>query len=195
MIKLFTSVLMLLLAGTAFFGYTRPTYTQVQDLQTQVAQLDQILVEASEFQRLKGQLMSRYNALPSESLARLNKLLPDHVDNVRLILDVDSLAAQSRLSLENVIVNTVDASGSSGNQVGGDGALGTLGSDRLPYDSLTLQFKTVGTYDDFQQFMRGLQSSLRLVDVVGLSIQNVPNETKGSRTYTYSVKLQTYWLK
>src|SRR5512146_3193472 len=114
MIRLFTAALLLLVAGTAFFGYTQPTYSKIQELKQEVAQLDGLLAEASEFQKLKSQLMDRYNALPSDTLARLNKLLPDHVDNVRLILDVDSLAAQDNLTLDNVIISTPDSSGSSG---------------------------------------------------------------------------------
>lgn len=203
MIRLFTSVLLLLIAGAAFFGYTRPTYTKVEGLKQEAAQLDGLLSEASEFQKLKSQLMERYNALPSETLARLNKLLPDHVDNVRLILDVDSLAAQDQLSLDNVIINTTsDASAASAaNQAAGPaGVLGAMSADKTVYDSLTLQFKTVGTYEHFTQFLRQLQSSLRLVDVVGLSATSNGNldsqgKTVKEPTYTFSMKVQTYWLK
>ena len=208
MMKLFTSVLLLLLAGTAFLGYTRPTYTKIQDLQAQSAQLDGILSEATEFQRLKSQLMTRYNSLPSDSLARLNKLLPDHVDNVRLILDVDSLAAQYHLGLDNVVINKATdatASGASSGSAAGSSSsdattvLGALGAQKVPYGSLTLQFRTVGTYADFTQFLRALQSSLRLVDVIGLTMSTGGVDANGkvptTPTYSYTLKVQTYWLK
>jgi Tfp pilus assembly protein PilO len=164
-----------------------------------VTQLDGILLEASEFQKLKSQLMSRYNALPSDMLARLNKLLPDHVDNVRLILDVDSLAAQDNLTLDNVIINTAaDSSSAAVSQTAGAAtALGAMGAQKLAYDSLTLQFKTSGTYQNLTQFLRSLQSSLRLVDVIGLSTQINATDSKTAKepTYTYNIKVQTYWLK
>ena len=200
MIKIFTSVLLLLIAGAAFFGYTRPTYTKIQDLQQQSAQLDGILNEASEFQQLKSQLMTRYNALPSDVLDRLNKLLPDHVDNVRLILDVDSLAAQDSLALDNVIINTDSSSTDGSTTATPSSALGALGTDKTTYGSLTLQFKTSGTYENFTQFLRQLESSLRLVDVVGLSAQAdaidpTAKTTSKEPTYTYNIKVQTYWLK
>lgn len=192
MMKLFSLTLMLLVAGVAFFGYTSPAYTKAQGLQLQVTELDRILAEASEFQRLKTQLLARYNALPSEQLARLTKLLPDHVDNVRLILDVDSLAAANGLSLENVIINVAD-SGASENAGAGSGALGAMSAQNVPYDSLTLQFRTEGSYEDFVQFLGETESSLRLVDVVELSMHSSP--TSEADEYTFDVKVRTYWLK
>lgn len=191
MIKLFTAILMLLIAGALLFGFTRPTYEDVQNLQGQSVQLDQILTEAAEFQRLKSQLISRYNALPSDQLARLSKLLPDHVDNVRLILDVDSLAAQNNLTLENVIINSGEDAQEQDNTAG---ALGAVTEQRTPYDSLILQFTTVGSYQDFVTFLNILESSLRLVDISNLSLQ-AAYDGDGVMQYTYDVKVRTYWLK
>lgn len=192
MIKLFVTVLMLIIAATAFFGYTNPAYSHVKDLQGQASQLDQILSEASEFQRLKSALLFKYNSLPSDQLVRLQKLLPDHVDNVRLILDVDSLAAKDGLSLENVIINAADDG--SGSNAANAGALGEINAQNIPYDSLTLQFRTSGSYEKFVQFMRELEASLRLVDVVELSASANAADSK-SPTYSFNVKVRTYWLK
>jgi len=190
MMKFFIITLMLLIAGAAFFGYTSPAYSKVKLLQAQADQLDQILEEASEFQRLKTALLAKYNSLPTDQLVRLQKLLPDHVDNVRLILDVDSLAAKNGMSLENVIIN---ASDDGAPDAANNGALGAINVQSIPYDSLTLQFRTTGSYDEFVQFMRQLESSLRLVDVVELSAHSAA--TAEDLVYTFDVKVRTYWLK
>lgn len=199
MFKLLTSVLMLLIAAGLFFGFTQPTYSSVKNLEVEGAQLDQILAEAAEFQKLKSELIARYNALPSDQLARLEKLLPDHVDNVRLILDVDSLAASDGLALENVIINSggTDSSSSSGSSSSTAGSLGDVSAQRIPYDSLSLQFKTTGSYSQFVQFLSQLESSLRLVDVSDLSMQAANSDTSKASDpqYAFNVKVRTYWLK
>ena len=196
MFKIFTTVLLLLIAAVVFFGYTQPTYSHVQELKSQSAQLDQIMNEASEFQKLKSQLMSRYNALPAQKLTRLNKLLPDHVDNVRLILDLGSLAGQDGLALQNIVINT-DSGSQSSQSASASGALGALGKDSSPVGSLTLQFKTQGTYENFTKFLSDLESSLRLVDVVHLTVKPLAtsNGTQGADQYSYDMQVRTYWLK
>ena len=56
-------------------------------------------------EQLKQSLLSRFNAFKTEDLDRLRKLLPDHVDNVRLILDLDNLAARHGMALQNVVIS------------------------------------------------------------------------------------------
>lgn len=185
MIKLITSILTIAVAGTIFIWYTRPTYAEVSSLKAEIAQYDQALQQSREFQQLKQALLSRFNTFPGESLARLERLLPDHVDNVRLVLDLDRLAAQSGLALQNVIINRDE---------GGDSAEAVLGGGENAYDSLTLQFSTVGSYDAFVNFIESLERSLRIVDVTALSIDPVQSETAEPR-YRYDVSLRTYWLK
>ena len=190
MVKIGTTLIMFLIAVGLFFGFTQPEYEATKTLSSQGDQLDRILAEATEFQRLKSALIARYNALPTDQLTRLSKLIPDNVDNVRLILDVDSLASRNGLSLENVTINAKDTDASS--QQSQESALGSVSEQRTPYGSLTLQFSTSGSYDQFVSFLHSLEQSLRLVDVVDLKLQS-SGDTEGG--YSYEVKLRTYWLK
>lgn len=189
MIKFLTAILMLLIAVGLFIGFTRPSYSEVQALQEQGSQLDQILAEATEFQRLKSQLIERYNSLPAVHLERLSKMVPDHVDNVRLILDVDSLAADNDLTLENVLINSATAEDEEDRT-----PLGAVSAGRSVFESLTLQFKTTGTYADFLGFLQSLESSLRLVDVADLNLRR-DDTVQGEPIYDFEVTIRTYWLK
>lgn len=198
MVRLTFAILGVLLAGGIFFFYTKPTYDSVQTTQATIAGYNAALDKAAELQSLKQSLLSRYNAFNPNDLDRLQKFLPDHVDNVRLILDLDSLAGRYGLGLQNV-----DVSGSSGQANGkAQTALGAVSASGQKYDSLTLKFTTHGTYTSFVQFITDLQSSLRVSDLVSLSI--APDATPGSGAtvggrfepqYTYNITLRTYWLK
>ena len=190
MIRAFFSVVFLGVAGATLFLYTRPEYDHIRELQVQVAGYDEALTKAAELQRLKQELLSRYNAFNPSDIARLRKLLPDHVDNVALILDLDKLAGTHGMGLENV---DVSAPASAGQQ--SQSAVGIVAADSgQKYDSLTLTFTTRGTYQDFTLFMRDLQSSLRIVDLSSLSI-NPASVVGPEPLYTYKVALRTYWLK
>lgn len=188
--KLIISIIIIFIAGGVFFFYTKPSYDQVQVQQSQTASYNAALDKAAELQQLKQGLLSRYNAFNPNDVDRLQKLLPDHVDNVALILDIDNLAAHYGLALANVDVSSPKSSASS------QTALGVVGSGGQKYDSLTLKFSTRGTYTAFRQFMRDLEDALRIVDLDTLTISPAGIAGAGEEPlYTYDISLRTYWLK
>ncbi len=179
------------LAGAIFFWYTKPTYDGVQSIRMESAQYDAALAKANELLQLKQTLLSRYNSFSAGDRDRIGKLLPDHVDNVALILDLDNLAAKYRMPIENVDVSTPASSAS------GQSGIATIGSNGQKYDSVTIRFTTRGTYTDFMTFMKDLEAALRVVDLVTLSLtpdisSNGPNGEPG---YSYEMTLRTYWLR
>ena len=181
----------LAIAGAVFFLYTKPAYDSSRALQVQIAEYNQALEKAGELQRLKQALLSRYNAFDPQDIDRLHKLLPDHVDNVRLVLDLDNLASSQGFALQNVVVSSPTSQSDSQQPIG------AIGAGNQQYDSLTFSFSTTGTYAGFVQFMETLERSLRIVDLVSLSISPAGNTEVAlpEPMYTYAVTIRTYWLK
>ena len=179
--KLFLPILFLAISGALFFLYIDPTYGRVKELLSEQGQIDQALSRSKELQDVRDSLLARYNTFPTSELDRLQKLVPDHVDNVRLILDLDSMAAKYGMR-----VRDVDIGGEAVRQDAGT----SIGSDDSAYESVVLSFTVSGTYDTFRQFLADLERSLRLVDIVGLQFK--ASET-GIYNFTFNVK--TYWLK
>ncbi len=197
MIRSILSILGLVIAGGVFLVYTQPTYGNVQGFQQQIDQYNQALDKAAELQQLKQSLLTRYNAFNPSDLDRLQKLLPDHVDNVRLILDLDNLAASFGMALQNVVISGPASEGVNKT------VIGSIGSSKQRYDSLTLRFSTRSTYANFVKFMEDLESSLRIVDIVALSVSPEPKAPTAPGTpavsqeplYRYDITIRTYWLK
>ena len=171
-----------------FVVYTRPTYDGLQGIQNTIAQYDMALSRATELQKLKKNLFERYDTFNPADVERLHKLLPDHVDNVRLVLDFDSMATRHRMPVQNVVVNST-AEKDKTPTIGGT-------TSALKYDSITLRFSTDGTYADFISFLSELESSLRIVDVITLSVTPGPLVTGSPEPlYHYDVTVRTYWLR
>lgn len=189
MTRTLLATLFILLAGGIFFFYTRPAYDTVQTQQRQIAQYDQALDKAAQLQQLKQTLLARYNAFDPVNIDRLQKLLPDHVDNIRLILDLNNLAAQHGMALENVDVTDAGVAAVNGNA--------TVIGAQQNYDSLTLRFTTHSTYANFERFLKDLEASLRIVDLVALNITRDAggSASGGSPLYQYQITIKTYWLK
>jgi Tfp pilus assembly protein PilO len=192
MLRTTVSLTGILLAGAIFFFYTQPEYDKTKDINAQIAEYNQALQKAAELQQLKQQLLDKYNKFDPNDIDRLQKLLPDHVDNIRLILDIDNLAQSHQMQLSNVQVNGNDSNATQ------QSVIGTLGTQAQKYDSLQLGFTTSGTYDDFKSILSDLEKSLRIVDLVSLSIApagTVQGPSGLQPTYTYMINLKTYWLK
>ena len=170
------------IALAIFFVYVNPTWTgSIAATQASIKVDTQALAAASSYSARQNQLASERNAIDPANLSRLTTLLPDSVDNVGIILDLNALAAKVGLSL-----SSADVSAPSSNT----NAPATVSAGTAPVGSVDLVLSAVGTYSALQQFLSGVESSLRLLDVQNLSV-------KGSDTgvYTYQITLRLYWLR
>ncbi len=168
-----------IVAALIFFGYVSPTWNgEIATMKIAIASNNEALAAADEYDKQKSQLTSARNAIDPKDLARLTAFLPDSVNNVRLILDLDALAARSGLSLSNIDV--VDSSSPNAK----------AGTNTNPVGSIDLTLSAVGTYSALQSFLTGVEKSVRLLDVRDLTV-------KGSATgaYNYQMTVRLYWLR
>lgn len=172
----------LLLAILIVVGYINPTWKgDIKNRKAAIAADDQALAAADEFQKKENSLAQKKNAIDSTALGQLNTFLPDTVDNVQMILDLDALAARTGMTLSNVDVsNDVPSSAS--------GASQSAPAD--PVGSINLRLSASGTYAAFINFLDGVEHSRRLLDVKSLSV-------KGTDTgvYNYGMVITLYWLR
>jgi len=193
MFRFIFALILIVGAGGIFFYYTKPAYDSTKQLQADIQAYNQALDKANELQRLRQALLSRYNTFNQKDIERLARLLPDHVDNVRLLLDLDSFAGSQGFALQNVSISST-----AGRATTNQSAAGVIGATGDPYESLTFGFSTQGTYPAFVAFIEALERSLRIVDIVSLSVE--PIDTPDGIAlpqpyYTFDVALKTYWLK
>lgn len=173
-------ILFIVIAAGIFFGFIDPSYTRVKELRAEEAQFDQALTRSKELQEVRDQLLSRYNTFSQSDLNRLESMLPDNVDNVRLVLDFDSIASRYGMRLRNIALDTGD----------NRAQRGQVGASDSPFQSVVVSFAVTGDYNAFRAFLEDLEQSLRLVDVTGVAFGSSP-----SGIYDYSISLKTYWLK
>ena len=111
----------------------------------------------------------------------MRKLLPHNIDNVRLALDLDGIASRHGLRVQDVTVQTSAEASSQGR----------IAQDSGPVDSVVISFSVVSQYPNFVAFLKDLEKSLRIVDVVSLSFTT----KQGGALAEYDVSVKTYWLK
>lgn len=177
--RFLTPLTLAVLAVLLFFTYTTSAYQELQEIEAREQEFDDALDRSQELLTLRDELLLEYNSFAEEDLDRLNKLLPDNVDNVRLVLELDSIAAQYDMSLQTVSIQEPNSNSSESDE-------------QRPnlLNSLVTEFTVAGPYADFLSFMNDIERSIRVVDVEGVGF----SPTQELDFNEYQVRLRTYWL-
>ncbi len=182
MIRILLPIILVATAVGAFILYTNPAYQEVKVQKAQVASFDELLNKAEELQKLRNSLISRFNTFPPEDVRKLERLLPDHVDNIRLVIDIDNIASRYNLHVRNVALRGASAKG-------GARSAAAVGATSEAVGSVELSFTVASSYEDFVRFLRDLEKSLRIVDVTSISFRAGEGEIND-----YALNIKTYWL-
>ncbi len=179
MIKRIMPLVLLLASLSLFLLFIIPNFEAVKEKRAQIKILNEALSNSRKVQAVRDALLTSYNNIGTADLDRLKKILPDHVDNVRLTLELDRIASRNGMSLKNV---------STRDNVREDS--GAFGPDDALFGKIRMNLSLNGRYESLIEFLKEVEQSLRVVDVIALSF------TRGSgELYEYEIEIDTYWLK
>lgn len=191
MTKLFP-IVCVLIAIAIFFGYINPTVTgAIATTNAQIKQYDAALTAAQRFEQKQAQLATEAKALPQDGVARLQSFLPDGVDNVQLILDLDAVAARSGIRLSNFV--TTEVKGGQAASVDANGTPTLALDNGQPYDSLDLSMSGTGSYTQFRTFLDAVETSLRPLDLMEFHLSDAG--AAPGNGYKYDMTFRLYWLR
>ena len=165
MIRYVISVVLIGISVVGFFMFTDPLYKQISELKMQTTAYNEALDNSKALENERDKLTAKYNTISPENLLKIKKLLPDNVDNIRLILEIEQIALPYGMVLKNVKYNVEKK-----NTPATGGAVITqdsgIGEDQFKdYGSWDLEFSTTGTYNNFINFIKDLEKNLRIIDV------------------------------
>ncbi len=180
---LLLSLAMLVASVGIFLGYIEGAYARWQAKEAQYERIAETNRNYLQFDQRFSDLLAQRNAL-QEDTARLRKLLPDHVDMIRLILDIEAIAERH----EGVQVGDFQFSNDASSRRGEED---TQVSSTGRYGTARISFSAKASYEDGLAFLRDLERSLRLLDVRRITIKPA-DSTNGLSVFTFEAT--TYWL-
>jgi hypothetical protein len=199
MIRLITSFVLIGIAVATFFVFANPLYSDISQLQVQSAFYNEALTNSKALENERDKLTAKYNTIAGDNLTKIKKLLPDNIDNIRLILEIGKIALPYGMVLKNVKYNVVEKTDAAATSVQGAVQGGNVAAiSNKDYGIWNLEFSTEGTYNNFLNFLRDLESNLRIVDISSITFSSDVGVRPGSflpDVYTYDFKIKTYWLK
>lgn len=197
MFRYLIPTILIALSITLFLTFTGPLYKDIISLRSKLGSYDEALTNAKALKDQRDALTQKASSIDSDNLEKLGKLLPDSVDNIRLILEIEKIAAPYGMSLRDVKYDTDKIlEAKAGAPVQGGAAVQTIARD---YGVWTLGFSTTGTYANFSSFLKDLEKNLRIVDIESIAftsdVGGAVLNPSFKEAYKYDFKIRTYWLK
>lgn len=178
-------VILVVISGGLFFTWIDPQYNEIKSLQVERARYDETLARTAEIRDFRRNVQAKFNAISTEDLTRVEKLLPSRIDNIKLILDINTIADRNGMIIRDIRIDRKDGGSGTGRET-------IEVNDENIYGTVGFSFSVVSTYDNFKKFIDDLSLSLRIIDVTSVAISPIPEEVQ---FYRFDVGIQTYWLK
>lgn len=173
-----------------YFMYISPLIGDINVKRQKLAEYTSILEKTKELKTERDTAMDAYNNISQDDVNKLNKIIPDKFDEVLFLNDMSNLASQNGITVRQFKVDT----GSTDSQNGG-------GSDTANhlYRTITIDVRLTGQYGQFMKFLKDIENSLQLVDVMNLSINGstggVILQKPSDNNLQYTLVINTYSLK
>ena len=175
--RFFIPIILLAVSFSAFVWFIDPAYQTIKELTRDAAVFDEALGNSKELQAIRDRVLSEFNAITPNDRDLLLKLLPNTVDNVRLVRDIDGIASRHNMTLRSVRV-----------ELGEDDR--SVGPSVRIYGTATVSFAVSAQYRPFLSFLAELERSLRLVDIIHIAFVSSDQDVS-----EYQVSISKYWLK
>ena len=186
--KSLTPIVLIVISIGLFYLHIAPRYSQVQTLRSQQTQYKDALARVDDLKVSRDQLLTKYNSFSQDNLTRLERFLPDKVNTVKLIADIDNVAGRYGIAIRSV--TTVDQ------DVDNSQTIATGENTEKPYKTTQGTFRFTSSYPNLVLFLKDLEKSLQMVDVKSVSFQVVQGSSQANSGLSeYQIAIHTYSLK
>jgi Tfp pilus assembly protein PilO len=186
--KSILGIIMLVGAVVIVVVFVRPQLSEISAIKSELSTYSSALDKAKLLRTERERLLGVYNNLDAARVARLQKMLPSDIDNVKLALEIENVASSLGLRLKGIDVKdpteqSAAARVASANQV------------QSPYGTAEISFTVVGGYSEFTEFMKKIETSLRLIDVQRVQFTAPRGVNVPQNVFEFRVAVTTYWLR
>lgn len=179
------------------------SYDGIKALRVKKASYSSALESARDLESRRSDLTNKYNLISVEDKQKLENLLPNNVDNIKLVLELETIAKRYGLIVESPKLDTTILDTSSDGQAIRKDNNANL-SANAPYGTFTLDFTVRSTYSNAKLLISDIEKNLRLIEPTYISIK-VPGIEDGyvdsskkvypEGTYDINIKAVIYYLK
>lgn len=181
------SLLLLVGAFVAFFYFVQPAYREVVALKGQLVSLEAFRVEQEAALKDIQALIGTYNE-SREMREMISLVLPLNPSVAEAVAQVNGLAVNNNLTAQSYGLSAVSE------PVLSEEARRQLGTESIvvqPTSPISFNIRLSGSYGDFKNFLKQLETNVRVFDVKTLTIQ--PAAQPDQNLYLYDLTVATYY--
>jgi hypothetical protein len=179
MIRYIAPVMFLLLSVALYLAYIDPMYVEVQKALVREQELVAYIADAKTAQSKIDDLKAQYTAFPPGADQALHVLIPDSIDPLRLVVDMDAVIGKLGLVMKGPGVIVEPSEGS-------------------PLVKYRVNFSVSAPYSVFRSFLHDLESSLALRDMESIAFTvggaGGTEFTGVNAVHNYNLNITTYSL-
>lgn len=184
LISIIGSLVLVIVALIAFFQIIQPEYSSVAQLKGKVAAENDMLQTETQLVASVQTIINQYQQ-QAGSAQTVVMALPNGEDISGALAQVYGLAQNNGIALQNLQISPPSLQ-LSATASGGDT---TTGLATEPLGTFSLQAGGTGSYQNFVNFLMGLETNVRIFDVTAVSI--APASTAG--LLNFSLTISTYY--
>lgn len=179
MFKSLTPALSIITAIVLFVFFTQPQYEKIKALGVEIDDYQETIQKYTEFNAKLRELMATKDGIKVDDQAKLDMMIPKEIDDARLLVDLEAMAKKHELLFGNIATDA-------GTRGVGDTSSKNA-SDKIVAHSVS--FEVIGTYDQFKELLKEIESSLTFMEVTKISLTAASTEFQ-----QYALTVETYAL-
>jgi|GEM_PF-1079119 Tfp pilus assembly protein PilO len=170
--KLALPIILIILGIASFFWYTQPMYQATDAIQEEIDEYETALSQVGEIQQIRDDLLRQYNQLPRTNLYVMSRVLPERLDTVRMLVELNQIALQYNMTVQDIAFT--ERTDDKENRP----RRNTEEQDTKPkqYESAKVNFAVTGTYEDVTNFVKDVERSTRLIDIIQFQVGGTEEE-------------------
>lgn len=183
MIRTITPIFSIIIGLSIFFFFTQPMFAEIKQAQGETKQYTQVVKTAEARNQQLTEKQTEKRSHSPEDLERLDALVPQEIDEVKILADLSELARKHTMLFGNVSITKSDDDAASSQDDSGE----IVGYDSLAHTDI--EFSLIGTYDQFKSLLADIESSL-----VMLEVQSINFSTGEGLFQQYTISVRLYAL-
>lgn len=170
------------------FTVIMPMYGTIGTVQAEMEGYDEALKSAREVNlRLKA-LNDQINDVSQQSRHRINMLVPEYAEGVKVAYDIDQLLLSSDMFVDSIVVNPEESIEMDGAIDTGETFSGMEESSSMVAQDIQLSIS--GTYENLKDLLAQFEQSSRLMDVVSIGFESIDGDLAA-----YELTIRVYGQK
>jgi hypothetical protein len=181
MFRTLTPIFSIVIAVAVFFFFAQPMFSEIKVVQDETNEYRIAVEKASEFNQLLQSLISKRNAFSARERERLEALVPDNIDEVKLLVDLEGIAKSHGMLLGNIMVSELTPATATADDEG------SRIDSRESFSSVDISFDVIGNYEQLRSVLTDIERSLVLMEIV-----NITFESSSFDLQQYSITVRAY---